>query len=307
MSKKEDSLENVNYSLPKLGAFKWITITSVIFIITFILYFPISRSIKSTIVDMAYKMPGCPLKVEQIQFELFMPKAIIKKISVPRRCFGSFGKDLIVKNTHINFRGFTFSPLGPHFKIETNLLGNNFHALTTIGFKEILVNLQNNSLILERLREDFPQIKASGKIKIDAKLSMMNQKINNLNLNIRSKDLNFLPQNISGFKLSSLPINQLLLRANMKKKDLIIKDFVLGDLNSPIRSNFKGKIVPNMRNFQYSNADLRGEVAFSSNFIQKYMIIDMIMKKFDKKDNFYQLEIKGPLTIQNIKSPRKNE
>lgn len=305
MSKeKEASFSHVNYSLPKFGIFKWISYTLIVFIVTIILYFPFIMTIESIVKSQLTKIPGCPIEISELKFELFSPKIIIPKASVPKRCFGQFGSPLIVTQTKLFFRGFTFSPFGPHFKLETNLLSNNINALVTAGLSESKININDNNIKLDSLYEIFDVIKLNGNVKLNAVIKLKNQKLDDLKLTMKSTNLGLAAQSIGNFTLYGLKIKNLDLIANMNNGKINIKNFVLGDQEAPIRANFKGSISPN-DNFSRSVANINGELAFSDSFQKQYSFIDFVMARFTKKDQFYQIEVKGPLSSPTVKSPRQ--
>lgn len=306
MNKEQDTdFSHVDYSLPKLGALKWISYLLAVFVLTIILYFPFLVTVESLVKSSLTQIPGCPIEVSRVNFELFSPKIVIPRTTVPRRCFGQYGTPLVVTQTKLFFRGFTFSPFGPHFRLETNLLSNNISALITTGISESQININNNTVQLESLYEVLDVIKLNGKVKLNAVVKLQDNKLNDLKLTLKSTDLGLAAQSIGNFSLYGLKIKNFDLVANMNKGKIKIKNFILGDQASPVRANFKGSITPNERSFSRSTANITGELAFSESFQKQYSFIDFVMGRFTKKDKFYQIEIKGPLMSPSIQSPRK--
>ena len=305
MSNTDEEFENVDYSMPKLGIGKWITYLFLTFILALVLYFPFLMTVESLIKSSLTQIPGCPITVDEVKFELFSPKVILPKTSVPQRCIGQAGSPITIKQTILGFRGFTFSPFGPHFKLDTNIASNNISALVTLGFSSTQININDNVLDLEKIREIFNSVKLNGKVRVNSVITLKNNQLDDLKLTLNSSDFGLAPQNLSGFKLFGLQIKKLALIANMQKGKINIKNFVAGDQLSPIRANFKGSITPNERQMARSLSSINGEIAFSKDFIKRYAFIEVIMGRFNKKDNFYQLEINGPLNSLNFNSPRK--
>lgn len=303
MSNSED-LETIDYSFPKLGKSKWITLTVGIFLLGIIIYFPFMFKVKSLVKTQMHKIPGCSVDYQDIKLEFFLPKVIVKNLVVPQSCFGKYGDPLKMSKVFLYFRGFSFSPFGPHFKIETQLNDIPLSSYLTTGFGTIALNIKENEIDLSKLRKLIPTVNLSGKIKIDALVKLNGKDIDDLKLNIRSKDFTLPGQTIQGFKLATMRLNNLLLKANKKGKKLILESFIIGDDDAPIRSNFKGNVTLNQRNLTASQLDLIGEVAFSSKFLESYAIIKLVMNKFDKKDEFYQIKLTGPLMRPKPSSPR---
>lgn len=303
MSNKE-KLENIDYSFPKMGRSKWIVITLTVFLFGFIIYFPFMYKMKSVVKSQLHKIPGCSIDYQNIKLGLFLPKVVVKDLVVPQSCFGKHGQPLKMDKVFLYFRGLSFSPFGPHFKIETNLNDIPISSYLTTGIGGIAINIKENTIDLSKLNIFFPQVNLAGKIKIDALIRLSGKKISDFKLNIRSTDLSFPGQKIQGFKLTTMRMNNLLLKASMNGNKLQVQNIILGDDDSPIRANFKGNIGINQRNITSGQLDLKGEVAFSSRFLEKYAIIKLVMNKFDKKDEFYQIRLTGPLMRPKPSSPR---
>lgn len=304
-STKSESNTNVDYNFPKLGKSKWIIAISFTFIFSVFIYFPISEKINNTVQGLLATNPQCAISYEDISFSFFLPKIIISNLNIPGRCMGSGKKDIFLKETFLNIRGLSFTPFGPHFLLETELYKNKIEAYFTIGMGSFALNLQEAKLNLKNLKELIPMVKLEGDVTIDALVEFDTKSITDLKAHIYSKDLIIPAQKISAFSLSPLNIQNFLLKANKTGSNKIqIEELIVGNTNSPIRANFKGPIKLNQRNMSMSQLDLLGEVAFSKSFLEKYSVINLVMGKFTKKDEFYQIKLTGPLTRPNPTSPR---
>jgi type II secretion system protein N len=190
--------------------------------------------------------------------------------------------------------------------LETDLFKNPIEAYITTGLSAQAVSVQENIIDSAKLKRLFPQVKLSGKVKVDSVVKMDKKGIYDLKLAIQSKDFALPAQSIMGFKLPTLKMNSLFLKAEMNKKNNIkVHDFILGDTDSPIRASFKGDIALNQRFMAASKLNLKGEVAFAQHFLEKFAIIKLFMNKFTKKDEFYQLQLTGPLNRPQAVSPKK--
>lgn len=295
----------IDYSLPKIGVFKWLLYLGFTFFLALLLYFPFLKVVQSQIQAALSTIPGCSIKTSQINFNFIPPSINIPKTNIPKRCFNQFGDDLIIKNTNLFFRGFTFDPIGPHFKLETNILNNNINALVTTGLDTIKINIHDNKINLNTLQKDFKALKLEGKVNLNTTATLADGNLKDLKLSLRSKSFGIASQNLSGFKLGNMPLRTLGILAQMNNGKINVKQLILGDKEAPIRANFKGNVRPNSKFFMSSLVDIKGEVAFSNQFINEYSFINMIMGKFDKKDNFYQIQITGNLNGLQFNSPRK--
>ena len=300
----DNELEEIDYELPNASKSKWIAGILGILFVSIFLYFPISYKVKSLLRTNISKIPGCPLKYKSISTELFLPKLIVDGLSIPMSCFKQYGQPIKLNKTYLYFRGFSFSPFGPHFKLETEINKNPISAYLTAGIGGIALNMRENKLDLDKVLKSFPKVKFSGIVEVDALVRLKSGKLNDLKLNIRSKNFMLPAQSIQGFTLGNMKINDLLIQTQMTDNKLNIKDIILGDTDSPIRAKFNGDIKMHAKNIKMSTLNVKGEVAFSQVFLDKYMIIGMFMKKYDKKDEFYQLKIGGTIGKPNPTSAR---
>jgi hypothetical protein len=303
---EENQDQSLDYSLSFFSRPRWVTISIAVLLLGIISYFPLMYKMNSFIKRQLQSLPGCALDYDEIKFEFFLPKVIVSDITVPQSCIGKFGEPLKMDALFVYFRGFSFSPLGPHFKIETNLNNMPLELYLTQGISATALNVRDNYIDTKKLNKIFPEFNLNGKVKIDALIKISDSEIKDLKINISSKDLLFPAQDILGFKLTSLKVNNLLIKGEVKQnKKLVIEDIILGDIDSPIRANFKGSLDLNAKNFLLSQMNLAGEVAFNNAFLEKYAIIKLFMAKFDKNDEYYQIKITGPLRQPNATSARK--
>ncbi len=291
----QNELEEVDYTLPRIGKSKWITVILAVLILSIFMYFPISYKIKSVLRQNISKIPGCPLQYKEIGTELFLPKLFIEGLTIPMSCFRQYGQPIKLEKAYLYFRGFSFSPFGPHFKLETELNKNPISAYITAGIGGIAFNIRENTFDLNKVLRPFPKFKMSGTVNLDALVRIKSSKLTDLKLNIRSKNFHLPAQSISGLTLGNMAINDLLIQTEMEDSKLKVRDIILGDTNSPLRAKFNGDIKMHSKNIKMSTLNLKGEVAFSQSFLDNYVIIGMLMKKYDKKDEFYQLKIGGTL------------
>jgi hypothetical protein len=292
-----EQLDKIDYQYPKHGKFRWLTIILVLFVLTTFSYFPIIFKVKSIIKKQVQTIPGCPIDYLDIETEFFLPKFIIKELTIPSRCFGQFGAPpLKLKNVYLHIRGLSFSPFGPHFMLETDIMDNNIKAYITTGINGVSLNIRENTIEAKLLSLFIKELKLLGQFKIDAFMSTGSEGINDFKLNIRSKDLVVPPQKIASLSIYTLKLNDLLIQSYMQDSKIIIKDIVIGDMNSPIRANYKGHIDLVQPRFKRSKIDIKGEVKFSEKFIEDYAILKFALPQFTKKDEFYQINLKGPIT-----------
>lgn len=297
-------IEDIDYSFPKLGKLKWVVLcTSLILFFVFI-SFPISNTIESNIKKTLSSIPGCQIKYQDTEFEIFLPKFIVNNVSLPMSCFGNSGIPINLKEVTLYFRGISFSPFGPTFKIETSLLNNPINAYLSAGIGGIAFNMQDNQINLSKFESLAPNLKLSGNILINALVKSDFNTLSDLKVVIQSKDFLIPSQSIVGLKIPDLALNNIYLKTAMDKKQKVkINEIIIGDTQASIRANFKGDLQLNQRNMVNSSLNLTGEVAFAPEFLETFAIIKLFMNKFTKKDEFYQIKVTGPLMALKTSSP----
>ena len=302
-----NSAEDLDYSFPKLGKKRWSLIIILAFVIGLFGAFPIFNTLENTIKSTLGSIPGCSISFDKINFHFFLPKVIVSNVNVPGSCYSTASADpLRLEEIRLNFRGISFAPLGPHFKLETEVLGNPLDAYLTFGIFSHAINIKENKIDLSKLSPLFPQVKVKGEIELNALVSFSAKNIGEMKIAATSKNLTVPGQKIFGFTMPLLSIGDFLLKGTMNTKNILkVEDFILGDTESPIRSNFKGKATVNTRNIKSTRLDLKGEVSFSDKLLQDIPLIEMAMQQFDKKDKFYQIGITGQLAHPTVKSPNK--
>lgn len=302
-----ETADQVDYDLPKISKPKWMYYSLGLFLSAFILYFPLANKIESKLRQSLSSIPGCPINYGSLSFSFFLPKFVVNDLEVPQSCFDKRGAPFTFDNVNLYLRGMSFSPFGPHLKLATNVFGNPFEALISIGFGGAVLNLKDTTVDLAKISPLLPAgLKLDGKAKIDLLLKTGSLGVESLDFKLSSRDLALPSQNIQAFQFSRMNINNILLKAQMGIDGIVqLKEIILGDTESPIRANFKGSIKLSRKVPELSKLDLLGEVAFSEKFLEDYSIVGMLMNRFDKKDDFYQIQIQGPLNRPVPSSPRK--
>jgi len=301
----KEAIKEIDYELPKLSKSKWILSLAATFFLSLFLYFPISDKINGMIQSTLAANASCALSYEDVSFEFFLPKIVVSNLNIPGRCMGRSAKDIFLKETKLNIRGLSFTPFGPHFLLETELFKNKIEAYFTVGMGTFALNLQEAKINLKNLKELIPMVKLDGNVTIDALVEFSSQGIEDLKAHIYSKDLIIPAQKVASFSFNSFNIQNLLLKAKKVGPNKIeVEELIIGNTNSPVRANFKGPIKLNNRNFGLSQLDLVGEIAFSKTFLENYSVVNLVMGKFNKKDDFYQIQLTGPLMRPNPTSPR---
>lgn len=290
-----NSLNDIQYK-SKIKIILIILLVMFLFVVSFLNFFPVGDKIKS-VLKTSLNGRGCKPDFDEIHFEWLMPKIVVSDLVIPANCLERTGEPLKFSHLTINYHVINFAPFGLPFRIETEYGGQPISLYFVQGFSSQMVRMKDQVLDLNRLQpllgENF---KISGKMTVDLNASLANQQLTALTLKAQSKDLVIPPQSIQGFTTPPLKLNEFYLEANSEAAPRIqVEKLILGDTDSPVRANFKGRIDLLEGNTAMSPLDMAGEIAFSETFRQSLPLVDMMFQSFTQKDGFYQIRLGGTL------------
>ena len=295
MTVKEEAV-NSYYNLKPFRSIKWLIIFISLFFYSVLSVIPFQDKIDSFIFSSLKSIPGCSIQMSDYQMGFFPPRIALNDLSIPGRCLKVRQSSIDLKNVALYFRGFNFSPLAPHFKLETKLKQKPLSLFLTYSGSSLAMNMQDNIIDLSILEMFYPQVKLKGNLSTNLYSVLNRATLNDTAVNISSKDFYLPAQNIMGFNLPTLRLNNILIQAKSdKNNNLVVEKLIAGDESSPIRMNFKGEVKVNSRNIGFSNIDLKGELQLSEELLQKFSIIKIFLNSFDQKDGFYQIHLKGTI------------
>jgi type II secretion system protein N len=289
------SLNDIQYK-SKIKVLLLILMVFFLFVISFLNFYPIGDKIKS-VIKTSFNGKGCNPDFDEIHMEWLLPKIVVTNLSIPANCLERAGEPLRFSHLTLNYNIINFMPFGLPFRIDTSFGGQTISLYYVLGFNSQMIRLKDQTLNLTKLQPLFGErFKIAGNVTTDLNLSMSKNIITHLDLKAQSKDLQIPPQNIEGFTTPSLKLNEFYLEAASDTHPRIkIEKLIMGDTDSPLRANFKGKIDLQEGNSSMSPLDLSGEIAFSENFRQALPLIDMMFQSFSQKDGFYQVRLGGTL------------
>ncbi len=299
-SQNQNEVSHINYGMPALRKHQWLGLIIGSFFLGFVIYFPFGQKLEEVINSSLNKIPGCTLNYNDISLELFLPKIIVKELSVPKKCINA-PQDVFLPLTKINFSGISFSPLGFSSTIETQFLKDKFEVMQSIGTSKQVFRIDNNNLNFKTIKAlvDSP-VDINGDINISALVQTQNNQVEEANINIKSMNLIIPAQLIQIISIPELKLNTLSLKAEqLNPKQIQIQEFIIGDVDAPIRAKFKGIIYPNPRSMMHSQIDLKGEFALSDELLNddKFSMIKLFLNQYNQKDGFYQIKLTGTLAM----------
>ncbi len=298
------SLDELSYK-SKFKFYLYPVIIIFLFSISFLNYFPIGEQLKSF---MKKNLAGsaCNPEYDDLRIEWILPKIVVSGLNVPAGCLGRIGDPLKFTFVSIQFNLISFSPFGIPFKIDSELNGQPMTVYYVQGFGERTIRIKDQPVVISRLQPVLGNnFKLSGNLTLDLIAKVTNAGfLKDLDFKMRSTDFQLPSQNIQGFNTPNVKLNELYLEALSENSSTVkIDKFIVGDPDSPIRANLKGKIDLQQGNMAFSNLDLKGEISFTENFKQTVPLVDLFFQNFSQKDGFYQIRIGGNLGEPKLMTP----
>lgn len=290
------SLEEITYkSKIKIWLYPFIII--ILFVLAFLNFYPIGDQLKSF---MKKNLQGtaCNPDFDEIRIEWLLPKVVVSDLVLPASCLNRAGEPLKFSHVTINFQFISFAPFGIPFRIDTDLNGQPLSVYFVQGFGKRLIRLKDQTLVLARLQPLMGgKFKLTGNMTVDmSALVTNNNALQELSFKAQSKDFQLPPQSIEGFTTPSMKVNDLYIEADSDVPPRVnVSKMIIGDTDSPMRANFRGKIDLQQGNINFSPIDLSGEIAFTENFRQTVPLVDLFFQSFPQKDGFYQIRLGGTL------------
>lgn len=289
-------LDQVDY---QSGVKKVVLISTLagLFFFAFIINFPIGSRIQSLVKTELSKLPGCNLSFNGLSFGLFFPKIILTDVQIPGSCFGDSNEPILMRDLRLYFLGPSFFPLGVALKASGDLNGQPVSIRYSTGISSQVIKIDEDSLDLARVMSVIPGLpKLAGKLKLDMRLEMAQQQIQDIKLLAESKDFLIPPQGLGDFRLPRINVGDFSLKLQSEgPRKVKIEQFVLGKTDAPVRANFKGNINLTPANIAYSPVDIKGEAAFSPEFLESFSILNLMLGQYSQKDGFYQIRLGGTL------------
>lgn len=298
-----NSLNEINYK-SKVKLFFLILAGFFIFTFSFLSFYPVGEKVK-VIIKNSFQGKSCNPDFSNIKVELLLPRLVIEDLSIPASCMNKSGKPLKLSYVNVNFNLISFFPFGLPFKIEADLSGQPLAIYFVQGLNQQVIRIKDQRISLAKLGPIIGEnIKIGGNFTVDMSMALSKNVISNLEIKARSKDFQIPSQNIQGFTTPNLRINEFFLEALTENPPrLKVEKLLLGDVNSPMRANFKGKIDLQEGNISFSPLDLKGEIAFSDSFRKSLPLIDMLFQTFNQTDGFYQIKLGGTIGSPKPMSP----
>ncbi len=313
----ENEIKDIDYSLRGIFSFKKILILIIVSSLIIVNSIPFKDKVDSIIYGTLTNIPGCKINFSSYEFSYFLPKIIFKDLNFAKGCFG-LSRSMSFSKSDIYILGPSLYPFGFAFRTQLKYLNSKVDAEIITGISELTLLMEttiddrsdkdkHNIIDISDFKNLVQGPKLKGKIYLSNIFANIgyNGAIKDTKINIASKNLIIPTQTISIVNIQKIELGPVLLQAEMvTDSKLKLVKLTVGDDKSPIIAHFTGDIKFNKRNINHSPLNFRGELGLSEDFQEKYSWTNLVFSSFDKKDKFYQIEVKGNLESPIYRSAR---
>lgn len=269
----------------------------------FVMNFSMEDKLLSFLEDGLRKNRSCPISYKKASIGYFLPKLEMDNIEISSRCLRT-PEALVIESAKLSLALPSISPMGISFNTNIEKLGGldtNINVKSIHNFSSQYIRIEDSNINLKSFDALMQSFKLQGNIKLNTFLSTDLNTLKQLDLYALSTDFTLPAQSIQNFELPALPIKNLSLKAHSENgKEVEIKEFIIGDQNSPIRASASGTIEINEKNIQRSKIDIEAQVKFSAEFIEQFAIINLLLGNTKPDEQgFYHMRIDGILARPN--------
>jgi len=272
-----------------------------LFLITFLLNFPLKLIIKNQIAGQLAKMRTCPIAYKDIEVSFFLPKITIIKPVISGICFQSPGRSISLSDLPLSLSFPSFSPPGIRLYTKIKKGKTQFEIYPTLSYATHKIRIKD-SIIDTSIIADFNNGNRilKGELNLNAFAVIRKNKLATGDLLITSKNLKLPSQSFGFFKLpKAITLGALQIKAKMDSAGVLdISDSFLGGLASPFAIKISGKVFLNQARPRDSKLELKGGIKFSKQFLEDYAILSLFLNLDGKQANtegFFDLRIEGTI------------
>lgn len=285
------------YFLDKKNIIKIFGYCFLVFTLAITFYLPVEKNIINFVEKQISNFKTCPIQYSEIGLEYFLPKVILSNVSVPSKCLNNNGKDLDLDKVIARISVPSIWPFGIKSKVSIKAEGANINLFPRVSFNQYDFQIEDTFITGRFLTKllDIP-LRINGDISVQANAEMKGRKFLFPGLSLKSNNLAIPSQDIKGFVLPTLDFKKLEIAAIQTRKSINIKAIHLGNVESPINAQFKGEIIPNMKNIKASQIKLEGKIKFSETLLENFSLLKIPLMGKKKKDGYYFIKINGSLS-----------
>lgn len=294
------TIDDSDYPQPLSKKSKLVLLITFIFVMAFLLSFPVMKILDTQIRSALASNRACPLDFESLDSSLFMPKVLMKNISVPAGCLSSSQKPFTIQDIAISFGGINFSPLSLVFNLNFEVFHTPLEIKITGSMSQQFIRIINNKIPLQRLTENLGQsfsssVRMSGNMVLNGDIALKQLNPDVYKLSMLSEDFTLPGQNISGFVIDELDLRKFILEVKGKANNIEITQFQMGEAGKDVFLQGNGTISLDPADSSNSPIDLNLKLEPSSAFTEKFAVIKLLLANFTTGPNVYEFALKGTL------------
>ncbi len=292
--------EDIYYKKNLIGK-KILIIFIFLLAISFISNFPLKLIIKNQVASLINNFENkCPITYKDIKVSFFLPQISLTSSNISGRCFKKPNINFKLDKAKLFFLGPSIYPLGLKLKAEITYNTSKINIYFIKSFRTDILKIED-TIISANLINKF--IKGDellfGTISLESLIDIKNMKISSLDLLVKSNNIGILPQNIQGFEIPSLNLQNLSFKGNYNGKELKLISAIIGTEMSPIYAKLNGTIIPSP-NVSFSQLNINGEIKFSEQLLND-VPLGLLLNNKTTENGFYKVKVGGTVARPNAK------
>jgi hypothetical protein len=275
---------------------KLIAIGFVILLFGFLFNFSLEEKINRWLQASLSNNQACPIVFEKAELSYFLPKVDIKKPMILGRCFGQPNNSLPLQSFSISLSGPSFVPPGIKLHVSITQGKTKLNLFPSLSLFSQYLDISDSKLdasIFGAMTEA-NKSPISGVLGLTGFLKFSSGTIEDGKLGISSNNFIVPAQRIAGLDIPLLNLNKFRFEAEFENPtSMKIKQFNIGQSNTPAEIKLKGKLLVNNSNFMMSILQLSGSLRLTD-FILKAVPLQLFLPPGNTSGT-YQMTINGPL------------
>jgi hypothetical protein len=301
MKKKRIHFNEINeeiYTSSRWTKPRLFIISSFILIIGFLANFSLEDKINKFLLSVLQKNDACPIQFQKAELSYFLPKVVIKSITIPGSCFNQPYSNLPIHEVVIALHSPSFYPPGIRFHLSLKEGATKVHLYPSVSFFSQYIEVEKTQIdakIFSVMTSD-NKPPLAGIIDISGFLKIANNgNLTDGQLSLVSNNFSIPAQNIKGFNMSPVALNKFSIQSHFSNATtMLIDEIKIGKSNTPIELNLKGKINISPSGLPASVLSLNGTLFLSQYFLNNFSFVKIFFPP-NNTTGKYQMKLEGPL------------
>lgn len=292
---EEQTLEDDIYNPPVISK-KMFFLIFLFFILSGLFLLPWKNILQTPSLS---QLLGCPVQHSPLEVSIFPLGVKTNSLTLNSQCTG-IATNIVLQELLISFGGISFSPFGPVINIQVLLDDFPVQAKLAIGLNQVNFSSYYEKLAFTKitpLLKKFTGVNLliEGNAKVDFRLSLNNQQLDEYKLDVVSTNLNLPSQMITLLKIPDLPLKNLNIKIQGKRNNLSLDNLTLGNSNNLILQS-KGNFLIDNRYIGNTQLNLDLELKLSNALNKEFSILSNFIGKNKVSEGHYKMKITGDLS-----------